>query len=138
VAKRWLFKTEPSAYSFGRLLEEGRTTWDGVKNPLALKHLSAIRRGDSIFVYHTGGEKAVVGRARAVSDAYPDPKGRDARLWVVDVEASEALPNPVTLAAIKANRELAGFDLVRLPRLSVMPVDEAQAVEIEKMAAAST
>jgi predicted RNA-binding protein with PUA-like domain len=134
MANRWLFKTEPSAYSFARLREDRRTTWDGVKNPLALKHLSAVKRGDLVFIYHTGDEKAVVGRARAASDAYPDPRQKNAKLLVVDLEPLEALPKAVTLAAIKANRKLAGFDLVRLPRLSVMPVGEEQAEEIERMA----
>jgi predicted RNA-binding protein with PUA-like domain len=137
MANRWLFKTEPSAYSFAQLRKDGRTTWDGVKNPLALKHLSGVQRGDLVFVYHTGDEKAVVGRARAVSDAYSDPKQKDGKLLVVDLEPSEALPTAVTLAAVKANRKLAGFDLVRLPRLSVMPVSEEQAAEIERMARAT-
>jgi predicted RNA-binding protein with PUA-like domain len=137
MANRWLFKTEPSAYSFAQLRKDGRTTWDGVKNPLALKHLSGVKRGDLVFVYHTGDEKAVVGRARAVSDAYPDPKQKDRKLLVVDLEPSEALPTAVTLAAVKANRKFAGFDLVRLPRLSVMPVGEEQAAEIERMARAT-
>jgi len=137
MANRWLFKTEPSAYSFARLREDRRTTWDGVKNPLALRHLSTVKRGDLVFIYHTGDEKAVVGRARAASDPYPDPRQKDAKLLVVDLEPIEALPRAVTLAAIKANRELAGFDLVRLPRLSVMPVEEKQAAEIERMARAT-
>ena len=137
MANRWLFKTEPSVYSFAQLRKDGRTTWDGVKNPLALKHLSGVKRGDLVFVYHTGDEKAVVGRARAVSDAYPDPKQKDRKFLVVDLEPSAALPTAVTLAAVKANRKFAGFDLVRLPRLSVMPVGEEQAAEIERMARAT-
>jgi predicted RNA-binding protein with PUA-like domain len=134
VANRWLFKTEPSAYSFATLQKEGRTTWDGVKNPLALKNLAKVRRGDSVFVYHTGDEKAVVGLARAVSEAYADPKKKDTKLLVVDLEADRALAAPVTLAAIKASARFSGFDLVRLPRLSVMPVSEEQAAEILRMA----
>ena len=129
-----LFKTEPSAYSFDQLRADKRTTWDGVKNPLALKHLASVRRGDAVLVYHTGGEKAVVGVARAAGDPYPDPKKKDAKLLVVDLEAVKPLSQPVSLAAIKASGKFAGFDLVRLPRLSVMPVTPEQAAEIEKMA----
>jgi len=132
--KHWLFKTEPSTYSFAQLRAEGRTTWDGVKNPLALKHLASVADGDSVFIYHTGDEKAVVGVARAASDPYPDPKTKDAKLLVVDLTPLRALAEPVPLAAIKASKRFAGFDLVRLPRLSVMPVSEAQADEIERMA----
>jgi predicted RNA-binding protein with PUA-like domain len=133
MANRWLLKTEPSAYSFESLVRDGRTTWDGVKNPLALKHLANVRRGDSVFIYHTGGEKAVVGVARATSEAYPDPKQKDAKRLVIDLEPQRSLAKPVTLAAIKADRRFAGFDLVRLPRLSVMPVSAEQAATIEEM-----
>jgi predicted RNA-binding protein with PUA-like domain/catechol 2,3-dioxygenase-like lactoylglutathione lyase family enzyme len=132
--KYWLFKTEPATYSFARLRAEGRTTWDGVKNPLALKHLASVAAGDCIFIYHTGEEKAAVGVARAASAPYSDPKARDPKLLVVDLVPLRALAKPVSLAAIKASKRFAGFDLVRLPRLSVMPVSEAQADEIEKMA----
>lgn len=119
---RWLLKTEPSQYSFADLVRERRTTWDGVSNPLALKHLRAIQRGDLVFVYHTGDEKAVIGIARAVADAKVDP--RNARLAVVDLEPDQALARPVTLAEIKADPAFADFALVRLSRLSVMPVPE--------------
>jgi predicted RNA-binding protein with PUA-like domain len=122
VSARWLVKTEPSTYSFADLRREGRTTWDGVKNPVALKHLRAMRVGDEVFVYHTGDEKAVVGRARVSAAA--KPQQADADVAVV-LEAEEPLPVPVTLAALKARRELADWDLVRLPRLSVMPVPAA-------------
>lgn len=134
MSRWWLFKTEPSAYSFTQLETDGRATWDGVKNPLALKHLAAVAEGDRVFVYHTGDEKAVVGVARAVSAAYADPNKSDAKLLVVDIEPVRALAKPVSLAAVKANRRFAGFDLVRLPRLSVMPVSDEQAAEIERMA----
>jgi predicted RNA-binding protein with PUA-like domain len=134
MARWWLFKTEPSAYSFARLTAERSTTWDGVKNPLALKHLAAVAKGDHVLIYHTGDEKAVVGVARALGEAYPDPKKSDRKLLVIDIEAVRALANPVTLAAIKASTRFAGFDLVRLPRLSVMPVSDEQTAEIERMA----
>jgi predicted RNA-binding protein with PUA-like domain len=134
MANRWLFKTEPSAYSFQQLVKDKRTVWDGVKNNLALKHLRGIKNGDSILIYHTGDEKAVVGTARALSDAYPDPAKNDPKLLVVEIEAGKALPCAVTLAEIKANAKLKSFDLVRLPRLSIMPVAEEQWKIIEEMA----
>ncbi|MBI3770830.1 MAG: EVE domain-containing protein [Deltaproteobacteria bacterium] len=133
----WLFKTEPSCYSFAQLERDGRTTWDGVANALARKHLRAVARGDRVLVYHTGDEKAVVGIAEAVSDAYPDPKARaDVRAVVVDLEPTRRLPRPVTLAALKARPGLAAFPLVRLPRLSVMPVSAAEWKEVERLAKA--
>ena len=138
MPNRWLFKTEPSTYSFAALVGDGRTTWDGVKNALALKHLASIAKGDEIFIYHTGDEKQVVGMARATSTPYADPKKKDPKLLVIDIEAVEALPKPVTLAAIKASAKFAGFDLVRLPRLSVMPVSAEQAEEIARMASRSS
>src|SRR5919108_2451997 len=120
MANRWLFKTEPSAYSFQQLQKDKKTVWDGVKNNLALKNLKEIKRGDEILIYHTGEEKAAVGVAKASSDAYPDPGTKDPKLLVVDIEAIKDLPRPVALSEIKANPQLAKFDLVRLPRLSVM------------------
>ncbi len=134
MAQRWLFKTEPSAYSFAQLEADRRTVWDGVKNPLALKHLSAVAKRDEVLFYHTGDEKAVVGIATVARGAYPDPKQKDAKLLVVDLEAGRGLPRPVTLAEMRANPKLAGFDLLRLPRLSVMPVSAAQWAEILRMA----
>jgi len=134
MAQRWLFKTEPSAYSFAQLEADRRTVWDGVKNALALRHLSAVAKGDEVLFYHTGDEKAVVGIATVARGAYPDPKQKDAKLLVVDLEAGRALPRPVTLAEMRANSKLAGFDLLRLPRLSVMPVSAAQWAEILRMA----
>jgi predicted RNA-binding protein with PUA-like domain len=134
MAQRWLFKTEPSAYSFAQLEADRRTVWDGVKNALALKHLSAVAKGDEVLFYHTGDEKAVVGIATVARGAYPDPKQKDAKLVVVDLEAGRGLPRPVALAEMRANAKLAGFDLLRLPRLSVMPVSAAQWTEILRMA----
>jgi len=125
MARRWLFKTEPSAYSWAQLEKDGKTVWDGVKNALALKHLAAVAAGDEVLVYHTGDEKAAVGIATVARGAYPDPKQHDARLVVVDLRPERALPRPVALAEMRGERRLAGFDLLRLPRLSVMPVDDA-------------
>lgn len=135
--KRWLFKTEPSSYSYAQLQREERTRWDGVANALARKHLRAISRGDLVLIYHTGDEKAVVGIAEAVSDPYPDPKAKgDNAAVVIDVAAKRALPRPVTLAEVKQRPTLAAFPLVRLPRLSVMPVSAAEWKEVERLAKA--
>jgi len=134
MAGRWLFKTEPGAYSYTQLERDGRTTWDGVKNALALKHLSAVATGDEVLIYHTGDEKAVVGVARVVRGSYADPKARDPRLLVVDIEAVRPLARSVPLAELRGNTKLAGFDLLRLLRLSVMPVSASQWTEILRMA----
>jgi predicted RNA-binding protein with PUA-like domain len=137
VESTWLFKTEPSSYSFAQLERDGRTTWDGVANAVARKHLRGVARGDRVLIYHTGDEKAVIGIAEATSDPYPDPKARDdARAVVVDLAAKSRLPRPVTLAELKARPNLATFPLVRLPRLSVMPVSAAEWKEIERLAKA--
>lgn len=132
MAGRWLFKTEPSAYAFGDLVKDGRTVWNGIRNPLALQYLAAVAVGDPVLVYHTGGEKAAVGLARVVGGPRPDPKSK--RLLVVDLEALRALPRPVTLASIRANRRLARCDLLRMPRLSVVPLPPAEWSEILRMA----
>ena len=129
----WLVKEEPENYSFDRLEQDRRTVWAGVKNPLAQKHLRSIRRGDRIFYYHTGKEKAVVGIAKATSDAYPDPAHASDRFYVVDVEPEKKLATPVTLASIKASSFFSTFPLVRMSRLSVMPVTNAEWSAIEKM-----
>ena len=134
MAKLWLLKTEPSAYSFAQLQRDGRTVWDGVKNPMALKYLGQVQKGDRLFIYHTGDEKAVVGIASALSAAYPDPKKREPKLLVIDLAPASALKRPVTLAEIKAHPNFRAWELVRLPRLSVMPVSAGQWAEIERMA----
>jgi predicted RNA-binding protein with PUA-like domain len=133
----WLFKEEPSNYSFDALVKDKRTVWSGVKNPLAQKHLRAVRKGDRIFYYHTGNEKAVVGIAKALTDAYPDPKDATGKQVVVDVAPAKKLPRPVTLAEIKADKWFKDFALVRIPRLSVMPVTDAEWNRIETMATCS-
>ena len=135
MAGRWLLKTEPSAYSFAQLQRDKRSVWDGVKNPMALKHLSQVQQGDGLFIYHTGDERAVVGVATVLRAAYPDPKKNDPKLLVIDLAPVAALPRPVTLAEIKAIPSFKGWELVRLPRLSVMPVSPEQWAEIERLAA---
>jgi predicted RNA-binding protein with PUA-like domain len=123
---KWLLKSDPEAYSFADLERDGRTRWDGVSNNLALKNLRNFRRGDAALIYHTGGERAIVGTAEVTSDPYPDPKRKDARLVVVDLKTGSRLVRPVSLDEIKRHPALKSFDLVRLPRLSVMPVSDAQ------------
>ena len=130
----WLVKEEPEHYSYDQLERDRKTVWAGVRNPLAQKHLRSIRKGDRIFYYHTGKEKAVVAIARAASDAYPDPDDESGKQFVVDVAPEARLPRPVTLAAIKADSGFAAFPLVRMARLSVMPVTDAEWTRIEKMA----
>jgi predicted RNA-binding protein with PUA-like domain len=130
----WLFKEEPSNYNYDALARDGKTSWTGVKNPVAQRNLRSVKKGDRIFFYHTGSEKAVVGIAKAGGDAYPDPADKDGKLYAVDVLPVKKLPSPVTLAAIKADTFFASFDLTRLPRLSVMPVNDAQWDRIVKMA----
>jgi predicted RNA-binding protein with PUA-like domain len=120
----WILKTEPSTYSFQQLVRERTARWDGVTNPVALKHIRAMAEGDPVLVYHTGNEKACVGLAEVASAPYPDPK--DPALTVVDLKAGRPLPAPVTLAAIKAEPAFADLALVRMGRLSVVPVTAAQ------------
>jgi len=122
---KWLLKSDPDTYSFADLERDGQTRWDGVSNNLALKHLRSIHKGDTALIYQTGDDKAVVGLAEVLTDPYPDPNQKDARLVVVDLKAGKRLARPVPLDEIKRQPALKDLDLVRLPRLSVMPVSEA-------------
>ncbi len=122
----WILKTDADTYPFDQLVRERRAVWDGVSNALALKHIRSMAKGDHVFIYHSGDEKALVGLARIVSDPYPDPKSDDPKLAVVDVEAGDRLAHPVTLAAIKADPAFAELGLVRMSRLSVVPVPADQ------------
>jgi predicted RNA-binding protein with PUA-like domain len=131
---RFLVKTEPSTYAFADLRRDRRTVWDGVSNPVALRHMAAIRKGDTVVVYHTGDEKQAVGLAVAASDAYADPKLGNPKRLVFDLAADRALPTPVTLAQVKADAVLKGTELARLPRLSVMPFSEVQFQRLMKLA----
>jgi predicted RNA-binding protein with PUA-like domain len=130
---QWLVKEEPDHYGYDQLERDRKTIWAGVRNPLAQKHLRTIRKGDRIFYYHTGKEKAVVAIARALGDAYPDPADSAGKSYVVDVAPEKRLARPVTLAAIKADRAFASFPLVRMSRLSVMPVSDAEWARIVDM-----
>ena len=133
MAAIWLFKTEPSTYAYDQLERDGKTVWDGVANPVARKHIAAVKRGDQVLIYHTGDEKAVIGVATALSDGYPDPKQKDAKAAVVDLAPVKRLARPVTLAELKQRPSLKDFPLVRLPRLSAMPVSAAEWKEIERL-----
>ena len=130
----WLFKEEPAHYSFDALVKDKRTVWSGVRNPLAQKHLRSVKKGDRIFYYHTGDEKAVVGICKALGDAYADPNDASGKASVVDVAPVKKLGRPVTLAEIKADASFKEFPLVRISRLSVMPVTDAEWTRIEKKA----
>jgi len=121
----WLFKTEPSAYSWDDLVRDGRAVWDGITNPLALKNLRTVCAGDSVILYHTGSERQSVGVARVIAAPYADPKAKDPRRAVVDIAPVAPLPRPVTLEQLKADPAFADWDLLRLPRLSVVPVPPA-------------
>lgn len=116
---RWLFKADPDAYGWADLVKAKKDRWDGVSNPLALKHLRGVKTGDQIFIYHTGKEKAVVGIAKAVSDN-------------LDISPVGPLKRPVSLSEIKSNAKLRGWELVRMSRLSVMPVTPAQWSEVTR------
>lgn len=130
----WLLKADPADYGWAHLVRDRRTTWDGVSNNLALKHIRAVRKGDAALIYHSGSEKAVVGVARVTRDPYPDPERDDPRLVVFDLKPDRQLPVPVSLAKIKSVPAFRDFSLVRMPRLSVMPVPAALWNRILEMA----
>jgi predicted RNA-binding protein with PUA-like domain len=127
----WLFKQEPDCYSFADLKRDGKTVWDGISNALALKNLGQVQRNDRVFFYHTGKQKAIVGEMRVVGN--PRKEVADAKAVVVEVAYVRELTRPVTLAEIKSDKHLAGWDLVRLPRLSVLPVSDVQWRRIEEL-----
>lgn len=130
----FLFKEEPGNYSYDDLVRDGKTTWTGVRNPVAQRHLRSVKKGDRVFFYHTGSEKSVVGISKALGDAYPDPADKDGKFYAVDIGPVKKLKRPVTLAEVKADKFFADFALVRVARLSVMPVTEEQWERIESMA----
>jgi predicted RNA-binding protein with PUA-like domain len=122
----WLLKSEPSSYSWERLVADRRTHWDGVRNPQAQNNLRAMQPGDRIFFYHSGAGKDIVGVAEVVRTFYPDPNDKSGKLGMVDIAPAMPVKHPVTLAAIKANPELAGLSLIRQSRLSVCPIGERE------------
>ena len=133
TAMNWLFKEEPSNYNFDELVKDKKTVWSGVKNPVAQRNLRSVKKGDQIFYYHTGDEKSVVGIAKALGDAYPDPADATGKAHVVDIGPVMKLVRPVTLKEIKADAWFKDFALVRISRLSVMPVSDAQWSRIAKL-----
>jgi predicted RNA-binding protein with PUA-like domain len=133
---RWLVKEEPTHYSFDQFAADGRTVWSGVKNPVAQRNLRSMKKGDRVFYYHTGNEKAIIGTARVTEPAYADPNDKSGALVVVELVPDKKLKRPVTLAEIKASGRFADWALVRIPRLSVMPVTDEQWEAVEGMARA--
>jgi predicted RNA-binding protein with PUA-like domain len=134
VAMNWLVKEEPTHYGWDAFVRDKKAVWSGVRNALAQRHLRAIKKGDRVFYYHTGDEKAVVGIAKALSAPYPDPDDTSGKYVAVDIAPVKRLPRPVTLAEIKADAAFKDFLLVRIARLSVMPVTDAQWARIERLA----
>ena len=128
---KWLVKEEPENYSFAQFVKDGSTVWAGVRNPVAQRNLREMKKGDRVFFYHTGKEKAIVGTATVAVTAYPDPKA--AGLVVVELAAGKPLRRPVTLAEVKADKRFAEMPLVRIARLSVQPVTDEQWDLIEDM-----
>jgi predicted RNA-binding protein with PUA-like domain len=130
----WLFKEEPTHYGYDAFAKDKRAVWSGVRNPVAQRHLHSVKKGDRVFYYHTGDEKAVVGIAKAAGDAYPDPDDPSGKAAVVDITPVRRLKRPVTLKEIKADTRFKDFPLVRISRLSVMPVSDIEWERIEKIA----
>jgi predicted RNA-binding protein with PUA-like domain len=131
----WLLKTEPDTYSWSDLQRDKKTVWEGVANATALQNIRLMKKGDLALIYHTGGERAAVGVAEIVSKPYPDPKQKNDKLVVVDIKPKKALKSPVSLDVIKADRTFAGWDLLRIGRLSVVSVPETMWKRIEALAA---
>jgi predicted RNA-binding protein with PUA-like domain len=134
VKQFWLVKQEPSAYSWTDFVRDGKTAWTGVRNFTARNNLRAMRKDDAVFFYHSVTEKAVVGIAKVVREAYPDPTAKEGDWTAVDLAPEKALSKPVTLEGIKRNAKLKEMALLRLSRLSVQRLTKAQFDEIVRMA----
>jgi predicted RNA-binding protein with PUA-like domain len=134
MADYWLLKSDPDEYGFDDLVRDKQAIWDGVTNNLALQNLRKIKKGDLLLIYHTGDEKALVGLAVAASNPYPDPQADNEKLAVLEIKAKKRARRPVTLAEIKTREEFADFALVKLPRLSVMPVPEQEYKRLMELA----
>jgi predicted RNA-binding protein with PUA-like domain len=132
--RHWLLKSEPSAYSWEQLVKDGRTGWNGVRNYQAANNLKAMKAGDRAFFYHSNDGLDIVGIVEIVKAAYPDPSDKTGRFVMVDVKPVEPVKNPVTLAQVKAEKQLADFALVRQSRLSVVPVADEEWRLLCKMA----
>jgi predicted RNA-binding protein with PUA-like domain len=134
VKKFWLVKQEPSAYSWANFVTDGKTSWTGVRNYMARNNLRSMRKGDAVFFYHSVSEKAVVGTAKVIREAYSDPTATEGDWSAVDLAPEKALPRPVTLDEIKGNPRLKAMALLRCSRLSVQPLASAEFQEILRMA----
>jgi predicted RNA-binding protein with PUA-like domain len=133
----WLVKQEPSSYSWSDFVAEGETSWTGVRNFAARNNLRKMQTGDEVLFYHSGEEKAVIGIAKVVRTAYPDPTAKEGDWSTVNLAAVKPLARSVTLREIKDNSRLKGIPLIRQSRLSVMPLSEAEFREIARMASPS-
>lgn len=131
----WLVKQEPSSYSWSDLVADGETSWTGVRNFAARNNLRKMQKGDEVLFYHSGEEKAVIGIAKVLQTAYPDPTAKEGDWSTVDLAAVKPLPLPITLRDIKGNSRLKGIPLVRQSRLSVMPLSEVEFREVASMGA---
>ena len=129
----WLVKSEPETYAWADLVRDGRTAWTGVRNYAARLHLKAMRPGDRVFFYESGGTKAAVGVAEVTQAAFPDPTAKEDGWVAVELKAVEPLPHPVTLTQIRAEPSLAGLALLRQSRLSVQPLPAAAFARIVKL-----
>jgi predicted RNA-binding protein with PUA-like domain len=134
----WLLKSEPSSYSWDRLIADGRTNWDGVRNAQALNNLRAMKVGDRAFFYHSNEGKEIVGVVEVIKTFYPDPNDKSGKLGMVDIKPVMPLPKSVDLPAMRANPELSGLSLLKQSRLSVCPVSEHEWAALCKMAGAPT
>ncbi len=131
----WLVKSEPEAYAWATFVQDGKTAWTGVRNFAARLNLRAMKTGDRVLFYHSGEEKSVVGLASVKREAYPDATADEGDWSCVDLTAEKALPKPVTLAQIKADKILKEMVMVRQSRLSVSPVTKAQFERLLKLEA---
>jgi len=129
----WLLKTEPDSYSWDDLVRDKKTVWDGVANPTALKNIRAMKKGDLALIYHTGGQREAMGIAQIASEPFVDPKGENEKAVVVELKAGKKLARPVSLDEIKADKAFAGWILLRIGRLSVVPVPGAMWKRIEEL-----
>src|SRR5882672_7746540 len=130
----WLVKSEPEAYSWSDLLKDGRTAWTGVRNFAARNHLRAMAKGDPVFFYHSGEGKEIVGLARVVKPAYPDPTAKEGDWSCVDLAPVKPVKTPVNLAAMKVDKALKDLKLLRIGRLSVSPVSEKEFARLMELA----
>jgi predicted RNA-binding protein with PUA-like domain len=134
MANYWLLKSDPDEYGFDHLLKDGSAVWDGVTNNLALQNIRKMKKGDVVLIYHSGDEKALVGTATVTSNPYPDPKADNEKIVVIDLKPKKRVKRTVSLSEIKSLPEFAEFQLVKLPRLSVMPVSQDEYKRLGELA----